>query len=176
MPKKNSLFGRINSLFRQNFSLFDSVGNSIKEANHYRWLGRCIRANRVQNRENSLYFPWITGNRAVENSSHVTAPTASAYHIDIEGFSVPALSRNCGLYSVPWADSLGGGVGVRPGACDERAAPVAKVSYGIVGGTPTGVMTRRRWPGWPLVFAIEPELVSRKGGAASCLRRCPKLS
>jgi hypothetical protein len=62
MPKKNSLFGRINSLFRQNFSLFDSVGNSIKKGNQYGRLGRCIRAKKAHNRENSLYFPWITGN------------------------------------------------------------------------------------------------------------------
>jgi hypothetical protein len=63
MPKENSLFGRINSLFRQNFSLFDCVGNSIKKGNQYERLGRCIRANQAQNRENSLYFPWISGNR-----------------------------------------------------------------------------------------------------------------
>jgi hypothetical protein len=35
MPNENSLFGRINSLFRQNFSLFDCVGNSIKKGNQY---------------------------------------------------------------------------------------------------------------------------------------------
>ena len=62
MPKKNSLFGQINSLFRLKFSLFDCVGNSIKKGNQYGRLGRCIRAKKAHNRENSLYFPWITGN------------------------------------------------------------------------------------------------------------------
>jgi hypothetical protein len=63
MPNENSLFRRISSLFRREFYLFDCVGNSIKKGNQYGGLGRRIRANKAPNRENSLYFPWITGNR-----------------------------------------------------------------------------------------------------------------
>jgi hypothetical protein len=62
MPSENSLFAQINSLFRRKFSLFDRVGNSIKEANHCRWLGRRV-SDDARNRENSLYFPWLSGNR-----------------------------------------------------------------------------------------------------------------
>src|SRR5262245_34889775 len=46
MPRKNSLFGKINSLFRRNFSLFGCVGNSIKKANEYASLRRSIVAER----------------------------------------------------------------------------------------------------------------------------------
>jgi hypothetical protein len=61
MPMENSLFGQINSLFRRKFSLFDCVGNSIKKGNQYGRLGRCYRADNARIRENSLYFPWISG-------------------------------------------------------------------------------------------------------------------
>jgi hypothetical protein len=54
---------RISSLFRRKFSLFDRIGNFIKKGNQSGRLGRCIRAKKAHNRENSLYFPWITGNR-----------------------------------------------------------------------------------------------------------------
>ena len=77
MPNENSLFGQINSLFHRKFSLFDCAGNSIQKANQYGQLGRRFRVNSARNRENSLYFPWITGNPAVEISSLVTVPTAS---------------------------------------------------------------------------------------------------
>jgi hypothetical protein len=63
MLKKLSLFRRIISLFRRRFSLFDRVGNPLKKVNQYGWLGRRIRAENALNHENSLYFPWITGNR-----------------------------------------------------------------------------------------------------------------
>ncbi len=62
MPNENSLFAQINSLFHRKFSLFGCVGNWIKEANHCRGLARRISADEARNRENSLYFPWITGN------------------------------------------------------------------------------------------------------------------
>ena len=62
MPEKHSLFRPIISLFRRKFSLFDRVGNSIKKGNRYGGLGRRIRAKKAPNRENSLYFPWISGN------------------------------------------------------------------------------------------------------------------
>jgi hypothetical protein len=39
MPDENSLFIQINSLFHRKFSLFGCVGNSVKEANDYAWLG-----------------------------------------------------------------------------------------------------------------------------------------
>jgi hypothetical protein len=60
MLSENSLFRRITSLFRQKFSLFDRVGNSIKKGSDCEWLGLRIRAENALNRENSLYFPWIT--------------------------------------------------------------------------------------------------------------------
>jgi len=63
IPNKNSLFTQINSLFRRKFSLFDCAGNSIKKGNQYGRLGRRIRAENALNRENSLYFPWVSGNR-----------------------------------------------------------------------------------------------------------------
>src|SRR5882672_8244990 len=66
MPEENSLFTQINSLFRRKFSLFGCVGNSVEEANDYAWLERCIRTDNARNRENSLYFPWITGNEGGE--------------------------------------------------------------------------------------------------------------
>jgi hypothetical protein len=77
MPNENSLFRRITSLFRRKFSLFGCVGNSIKKASRYRRLERPINAESALNRENSLYFPWITGNRMAENGSLVTAPSAN---------------------------------------------------------------------------------------------------
>ena len=40
MSNENSLFRRIRSLLRRKISLFDHVGNSIKKANQYVWLGR----------------------------------------------------------------------------------------------------------------------------------------
>jgi len=63
MSNGNSLFRRISFLFRRKFSLFDRTGNSIIKGNQNGRLGRGIRADKAQNRENSLYFPWITGNR-----------------------------------------------------------------------------------------------------------------
>jgi hypothetical protein len=63
MSNGNSLFRRISSLFHQKFSLFDRVGNSIKKANEYTLLRRSIMDEKPRNRENSLYFPWITGNQ-----------------------------------------------------------------------------------------------------------------
>jgi hypothetical protein len=80
MPKENSLFRRIISLFRRKFSLFDCVGNSIKKGNQYGRLGRCLRADNARIRENSLYFPWISGNPSAENGSLVTVPTATMLH------------------------------------------------------------------------------------------------
>ena len=84
--KEHSLFRRISSLFRRKISLFDRVGNSIKKGNQYRPLGRRIRANKTQNRENSLYFPWISGNSSAENGSLVTAPTGGRF-LAVIGFS-----------------------------------------------------------------------------------------
>ena len=62
ISNENSLFRRIGSLFRRKISLFDCAGNSIKKANQYGRLGRRIKVGNAGNRENSLYFPWISGN------------------------------------------------------------------------------------------------------------------
>ena len=82
MPKENSLFGQINSLFRRKFSLFDCVGNSIKKGNQYGRLGRCFRADNARIRENSLYFPYISGKSSAENGSLVTASSAILLRAD----------------------------------------------------------------------------------------------
>ena len=61
MPNENSLFGRIISLFRPKFSLFDCVGNSIKKGNHYGWLGRRIRAKNARIAKIPCIFPGYQG-------------------------------------------------------------------------------------------------------------------
>jgi hypothetical protein len=77
MPNENTLFGQINSLFRRKSSLFDCVGNSIKEANHYGWLGLRIRAdNRPELRKFPVFSPDNRESNA-ENGSLVTAPSAN---------------------------------------------------------------------------------------------------
>ena len=73
-----SLFQTPESLLAPENSLFLRVGNLAKKPNETQWLQRHIGAENAQNRENSLYFPWITANWTLENSSLMTTLSASA--------------------------------------------------------------------------------------------------
>jgi hypothetical protein len=77
MPNENSLFGQINSLFHREFSLFDCTGNSIKEANQYGRLGRCVQSLQRPESKKFPVFSLDIRESSAENGSLVTAPTAS---------------------------------------------------------------------------------------------------
>jgi hypothetical protein len=63
-----------------------------------------------------------------------------------------------------------GGGYVRPDRCNERAVPIAKLSYGIVGSTTTRAMRYQRRPGCHAVSCGKHTPPAGRSGAASC--RC----